>query len=214
MILLYWSKGDLTVMIESLTPSEAAVVAGVSVRDVHRMIDEHILPEALYSATQTRSFKSEACALISFYFRAATRLTSEERQRTITRASESTSESVSIQDEFLTIDLTSFHKEVEERLERLQAAQGIVVSDPEILSGTPVIRGTRVPVYDVAASVVAGIPMERILAAYPSLKRKQVELAALYVEANPQRGRPRQKTSLPPNATVISRRTGTLSKSQ
>ena len=36
-------------MIESLTPSEAAVVAGVSVRDVHRMIDEHILPEsALY----------------------------------------------------------------------------------------------------------------------------------------------------------------------
>ncbi len=35
-------------MIESLTPSEAAVVAGVSVRDVHRMIDEHILPAALY----------------------------------------------------------------------------------------------------------------------------------------------------------------------
>jgi uncharacterized protein (DUF433 family) len=201
-------------MIENLTPSEAAVVAGVSVRDVHRMIDEHILPEALYSATLTRSFRTEACALISFYFRAATRLTSEERQRTITRASESISESASIQDEFLTIDLTSFHKEVEERLERLQAAQGIVVSDPEILSGTPVIRGTRVPVYDVAASVVAGIPIDRILAAYPSLKRKQVELAALYVEANPQRGRPRHKTSLPPNAKVISRRTGTLSNSQ
>ena len=110
------------------------------------------------------------------------------------------------------IDLTSFHKEVEERLGRLQAAQKIVVSDPEILSGTQVIRGTRVPVYDVAASVVAGIPMERILAAYPSLKLKQIELAVLYVEANPQRGRPRQKTSLPPNAKIISRRTGTISK--
>jgi uncharacterized protein (DUF433 family) len=213
-ILLEWSSGDLTVMIGSLTPSETAVVAGVSVRDVHRMIDEHILPEALYTSTQTRSFKSEACALISFYFRAANRLTSEERQRTIARASESTSDPATIQDEFLTIDLTSFYEEVEERLERLQAAQGIVVSDPEILSGTLVIRGTRVPVYDVAASVVAGIPMERILAAYPSLKRKQVELAALYVEANPQRGRPRQKTSLPPNGKVISRRTGTISKPQ
>jgi uncharacterized protein (DUF433 family) len=201
-------------MIGSLTPSETAVVAGVSVRDVHRMIDEHILPEALYTSTKTRSFKGEACALISFYFRAANRLTSEERQRTITRASESASEPATIQDEFLTIDLTSFYEEVEERLERFQAAQGIVVSDPEILSGTLVIRGTRVPVYDVAASVVAGIPMERILAAYPSLKRKQVELAALYVEANPQRGRPRQKTSLPPNAKVISRRTGTVSKPQ
>lgn len=157
-------------MIECLTPSEAAVVAGVSVRDVHRMIDEHILPENLYTATQTRTFKSEACALISFYFRAANRLTSEERQRTITRASESNPEPQTIRDEFLTIDLTSFHKEVEERLERLQAAQEIVVSDPEILSGTPVIRGTRVPVYDVAASVTAGIPVERILSAYPSLR--------------------------------------------
>src|ERR1700722_10661951 len=152
-------------MIESLTPSEAAVVAGVSVRDVHRMIDEHILPAALYTATQTRTFKSEACALISFYFRAANRLTSEERQRTITWASQSTSKPDTIQDEFLTIDLTSFHKEVDERLKRLQAAQEIVVSDPDILSESPVIRGTRVAVYNVAASVVAGIPMERILAA-------------------------------------------------
>jgi hypothetical protein len=33
---------------DSLTPAEAAVVAGVSMRDVHRVIDEHILPEGLY----------------------------------------------------------------------------------------------------------------------------------------------------------------------
>jgi uncharacterized protein (DUF433 family) len=201
-------------MIECLTPSEAAVVAGVSVRDVHRMIDEHILPEALYSATQTRSFKSQACALISFYFQAANRLTAEERQRTITRASESTPELQIIQDEFLTIDLTQFHKEVVERMERLQAAQDIVVMDPEILSGTSVIRGTRVPVYDIAASVASGIPVERILAAYPSLKREQVELAALYVEANPQRGRPRPKTFLPSNAKVVTKRIRVISKSE
>ena len=204
----------MTAVIESLTPSEAAVVAGVSLRDVHRMIDEHILPEALYSATQTRSFKSQACALISFYFRAANRLTSEERQRTITRASESTREAQTIQDEFLTIDLTPFHKEVEERMKRLQAAQNIVVMDPEILSGTPVIRGTRVPVYDIAASIASGIPVERILAAYPSLKRKHVELAALYVEANPQRGRPRPKAILPPNAKVVTKRIRVVSKFQ
>lgn len=201
-------------MIESLTPSEAAVVAGVSVRDVHRMIDEHILPEALYTATQTRSFKSQACALISFYFRAANRLTSEERQRMIARASELVPEPQTIQDELLTIDLTPFHKEAEERLERLHEAKDVVVMDPEILSGTPVIRGTRVPVYDIAASVTIGIPMERILSAYPSLKREQVELATLYVEANPQRGRPRQKAPLPPNAKVISRSKRTISRPQ
>jgi len=64
---------------------------------------------------------------------------------------------------------------VEERLERLQAAHEIVVSDPEILSGTPVIRGTRVPVYNVAASVASGISVERILAAYPSLSERYIK---------------------------------------
>jgi uncharacterized protein (DUF433 family) len=103
---------------------------------------------------------------------------------------------------------------VEERLKRLHAAQNIVVMDPEILSGTPVVRGTRVPVYDAAASVAIGIPVERILAAYPSLTWEQVELAALYVEANPQRGRPRPKASLPSNAKVVTKRTRVISKSQ
>jgi hypothetical protein len=51
-------REGLATMIESLTSSETAFVAGVSVRDVDRMIDEHIPPEGLYTATQTRSFKS------------------------------------------------------------------------------------------------------------------------------------------------------------
>jgi uncharacterized protein (DUF433 family) len=82
----------------------------------------------------------------------------------------------------------------------------MVVSDPEILSGTPVIRGTRVPVYDVAASVASGIPIDRILSAYPGLQREHVELATIYAEANPQRGRPRLRTALPPAATVLTPR--------
>ena len=71
--------------VESLTPAETAVVSGVSVRDVHRIIDEQILPDSFYNVTQSRSFKSQACVYISFYFRAADRLTAEERQRTIAR---------------------------------------------------------------------------------------------------------------------------------
>jgi uncharacterized protein (DUF433 family) len=77
------------------------------------------------------------------------------------------------------------------------------VSDPDTLGGTPVIRGTRVPVYDVAASVAAGIPMDRILEAYPSLDADKVELAAIYAEANPVRGRPRSSDELPKDATLV-----------
>jgi uncharacterized protein (DUF433 family) len=178
------------------------------------MIDEHILPDRLFDSQASRSFKSQACVFISFYFGAADRLTAEERQRTIVLASKVADWSkakTTVQDEFLTIDFASFSKGVEERLERLRAARDLVVTDPEILSGTPVIRGTRVPVYDVAASVAAGISMERILSSYPSLKREQVELAALYAEANPQRGRPRQR-ELPANARVVSKRRKVLTR--
>jgi uncharacterized protein (DUF433 family) len=69
-----------------------------------------------------------------------------------------------------------------------------------------------VPVKDVAASVAAGIPMQRILASCPRLKREQVELAALYAEANPQGGRPRQRT-LPFGASIISKRRTVLTQS-
>ena len=40
----------MNTIVNTLTPSEAAVISGVSVRDVHRVIDEHILPDDLYSA--------------------------------------------------------------------------------------------------------------------------------------------------------------------
>lgn len=205
----------MTAQPDTFTPAEAAVIAGVSVRDVHRMIDEHILPNRLFHSQESRSFKSQACVFISFYFGAADRLTAQERQRTIALASKVADWSnakTTVQDEFLTIDLAPFSKGVEERLERLNAARDLVVMDLEILSGTPVIRGTRVPVYDVAASAAAGIPMERILSSYPSLKREQVELAALYAEANPQRGRPRQR-ELPMNARVVSKRRKVLTQS-
>jgi uncharacterized protein (DUF433 family) len=60
-----------------------------------------------------------------------------------------------------------------------------IISDPEILWGMPVIKGTRVPVYDLAASVKAGIPRDRILAAYPTIQEHHLDLAVAYAEANP-----------------------------
>jgi uncharacterized protein (DUF433 family) len=87
---------------------------------------------------------------------------------------------------------------------RLERARAQVIADPEILSGTPVIKGTRVPVYDVAASVVAGIPMEEILSPYPSLNREQVELAALYAETHPPPEGTGRRAALPPGAEIIS----------
>ncbi len=188
---------------EMLRPTEAAVVAHVALRDVNRAIDERILPEGFFSLEEGRRVSASACTLISFYVDTADRLTSEERLYAIRIAGKRlrslrARSLASLQDEdwvvrheFLTIDLAPFVRRTKERMDRLAAARKLVESGPEILSGTPVIAGTRIPVHDVAASVAARLPMERILAAYPALDSRKVGLAALYASANPLRGRPR-----------------------
>jgi uncharacterized protein (DUF433 family) len=207
--------------IRTLTPAEAAVIANVSVRDVNRTVDEKILPEGWYvGSDRTRRFKAEACLLIAFYFQAARLLTSEERIRTIANASRhlrkqfrnTQTKEWTVTDEFLSIDLSPFLKGVRERLAKLAKARALVVEDPEILSGTPVIKGTRIPVYDIAACVEEGLTTDRILAGYSSLTTDDVELAVLYARVNPPRGRPPKSPVLPKGAVIIYRRRIALPK--
>jgi uncharacterized protein (DUF433 family) len=203
---------------DMLKPTEAAVVARVTLRDVNRVIDERILPEGFFSLDDGRRVAATACTLIAFYFDSAKRLTSEERLFAIREVgsrlrrfrapalSSLVEEDWTVRDEFLTIDLAPFVRRTKERMDRLASARQLVVSDPEILGGAPIVRGTRVPVYDVAASVEAGLPTKRILAAYPSLDENQVELAAIYAEANPARGRPRSSDELPEGVVIVAER--------
>jgi len=200
---------------DMLKPTEAAVVACVALRDVNRVIDERILPEGFFSVDDGRRVAATACMLISFYFDSAKRLTSDERLATIrevgrrlNNAGPGTLDSLAeadwmVRDELLTIDLAPFFLRAKDRYEQLSAARAMVISDPEILGGVPVLRGTRVPVHDVAASVAADLPMSRILAAYPSLNPAQIALAAIYAEANPARGRPRNADKLPKDSVVL-----------
>jgi uncharacterized protein (DUF433 family) len=55
----------------------------------------------------------------------------------------------------------------------------------------PVIKGTRVPVYDLAASVQERIPRDRILAAYPTINKHHLDAAVAFAEANPLQRRTR-----------------------
>jgi uncharacterized protein (DUF433 family) len=67
----------------------------------------------------------------------------------------------------------------------------IVTRDPQILGGTPVFTGTRVPVKNLFDYLEAGDSLEVFLDAFPSVTRKQavaaLELArdALVADAHP-----------------------------
>ena len=57
-------------------------------------------------------------------------------------------------------------------------AHQVVHSDPEIMSGTPVFVGTRVPLYNLFDYLEAGDSLEKFLASFPSVSREQA-IAAL-----------------------------------
>lgn len=200
-----------------LKATEAAVVARVSLRDVNRVIDERILPETLISVDNGRYVLAAACPLISFYFESAKRLTSEERlfairsvEPRLRRWNRAATETMlkadwTVRDDFLTVDLRPFFERSIERLEQLDAAREVVTISDGIMGGTPVIIGTRIPVHEVAAAMAAGTPVREILEDYPSLTEDKLDLAALYAEANPLRGRPKPLISrLPEGAHVLS----------
>jgi uncharacterized protein (DUF433 family) len=52
--------------------------------------------------------------------------------------------------------------------------QSVVSCDPEIMGGTPVFRGTRVPVQTLLDYLEAGDSIDEFLDGFPSVKRDQV----------------------------------------
>jgi uncharacterized protein (DUF433 family) len=55
----------------------------------------------------------------------------------------------------------------------------IIISDPNVMNGTPVFRGTRVPAAVLFDNLAAGLTLETILAEWPTLNRQDV-LEALH----------------------------------
>jgi uncharacterized protein (DUF433 family) len=201
---------------EMLKLAEAAYVAGVSLRDINRSVDEHILPESLHAHREDRErfLFAYACPLVAFYFEAASRLTSDERTRVISiawdRMRSAHVQSLSgvgvaaqgisliITDEFLSIDLLPFFDKVRSRFAKLKESAEIVQSNKYVMGGAPVVRGTRVSPHDLAASIAKGIPPERILDAYPGIDARTLDLAVIWAKSNPVRGRPKRISEILP----------------
>ena len=193
--------------LETLTTNEAAVVAGVSVDDVNRAIDRKILPNSLYGTTANRTVKRDACLWIAFWFETADWLTPAARQRVISEGSRRCPSWLELrscklqESRAVKVDFSSIWDEVNERWNELSRAQQRVVEDPEVLSGTPVVRGTRIPVYDVADLVNADTSVDELKELYPRISEERCRLAFVYAKARPLRGRPKRR-SLPKSSRI------------
>jgi len=60
----------------------------------------------------------------------------------------------------------------------------LIISDPEIMGGTPCIRGTRITVYAIAARMKTE-RADELLADYPYITRNAIEAAVAYAARVP-----------------------------
>ena len=62
----------------------------------------------------------------------------------------------------------------------MQSQNKLVVSDPSVMMGKPVIAGTRITVEHVLEKLAAGETVEQILDAHPRLTREGIQAALAF----------------------------------
>lgn len=91
------------------------------------------------------------------------------------------------------ISVRDLVKEVEQRTTDLAALAEKVEFRAD---GEPLLKGTSIEVYRIAALLDGGSSPQQVLEDYPSLLVQQVEAAQAYAEAYPKAGRPYPRTSV------------------
>jgi len=176
------------------TPAQASAVTNLPLPAVHKLIERRLIrPRRLRTGRSIQRMLSREQVLYLRLEAEGVRLLPILTRRAIAKKIESSPEIdfVSLTEgSALVIEVKSVRFELDEDLKRLERAQNMIVSDPEIMRGTPVYRGTRIPVELVADMLSQGADSEEILEGYPALDKENVELAPLYVQAFPRRGRP------------------------
>lgn len=181
----------------SYTPAQASAVAKLPLKTVQKLIDVRLIrPRRMRSGREIQRLLSPEQLVYLRLEAEGVRLLPLAARREVARAVVSKPKVHSIAvagGSALVIEVEHARREVEQELKRLRKVQAMVVSDPEIMRGTPVFKGTRIPVELVAEMIAEDTTVEELLGGYPALSREQVELAPLYVAAFPRRGRPVQR---------------------
>jgi uncharacterized protein (DUF433 family) len=178
------------------TPTEAAVLTKLPLKAVNNAIDKEMV-QTMSATTRDAGRLLDARALLALVLeqRLEGRLFPELRRRLFAALPASPRNAIFLDDGAIVIkvDLREPRRELADQLRALRRARALVVSDPEIMGGDPVFRGTRVPVHLIATLVERNSTGADILKAYPRLTTEMIRLAPVYAQAYPLRGRPRKQ---------------------
>jgi uncharacterized protein (DUF433 family) len=187
------------------TPAEAGAVSGLKLKAVHNAIDKRIVepvaktrvsPVGKANRVAPRFLTGEDLVRLRVWRGVGDTLSAERRQRLFVAIAAKPTAKMVKADELLIVDVGEARKQVDRGVRDLEAAEAVVAKDKATLGGEPVFKGTRIPVYGVAAMLEAGATAEDLLSGYPKLTARLLELARIWAAAHPRRGRPKSLSDL------------------
>jgi uncharacterized protein (DUF433 family) len=183
--------------------TEAAVATGISPRQINRLIDDAMLPKSAYvKSGGRRALRAFALPMVSFGASDGTKLSRSMRMEAMRvigkfarenwprlRGEPEHARQLRLESGCVTISLGGPVSAAMAGLSRLDDALRRITEDPDVRGGLPVIRGTRISVYEIA-DALSSDGMENAQADFPALSREDIEAAALFAKARPRTGRP------------------------
>jgi uncharacterized protein (DUF433 family) len=192
------------------TPAEAAAVSGLALKAVNNVIDKRIVEVAKPAAAGKRSVRRyltrNHLLCLRLEHGLAGRLPLDRRQGLFRELAAKPEVKMLKADDLLFVDVGAARREVAARMRDLEEAERLVHVDKETMGGEPVFKGTRIPVYGIAAMLDAGADVDEMLSGYPSLDRRRLDLARLWAAAHPRRGRPKRLSDFGFNLKSTTRR--------
>ncbi len=174
-----------------LTRNEIAEISGVSLNAVNKALEQRVA-KARRSRGRTLLAADEAAALallselpISLSIKLKREVRNWIVKRNPARAEEFELSRA------LRIAMTENAADVAKRaFDYVRLREQYVETDPGRMGGTPVIRGTRVPVRTLAQLVQGGENPKALKEDYPHIPEEAYDVAVLWAKGNPRRGRP------------------------
>ena len=137
-----------TIAHATFSVNEAACVTGVPVKQVHRIIDAGLLNGAARQGGRVRLHRVGLVGLRLAHETAD--LLTREGRRLLLRSLLDCPNARTARMGGIAVDLRPIKRKVGNGLAKLARARAMVRCDDAVLSGTPCIRGTRIPVHDIA----------------------------------------------------------------
>ncbi|PZU44066.1 MAG: hypothetical protein DI568_16435 [Sphingomonas sp.] len=194
--------------LRTYSPAEAAAISGIGVKAVNNAFDKGILRSAAKPTggkkPTRRLVTGEELLELKLWYGVGAMLPADRRQKLFDEIRDKPSARTIRADELVIIDIAEARKQIAASERALDKAEAAIERNREVMGGEPVFKGTRIPVYLVAAMLAGGADEADILDGYPKLDAQMLDLARIWVAAHPRRGRPKGLAAqgLKPKSTV------------